>query len=101
MLRAAVTAHVVRPRAYYELMAELWLRSDVTPNSADFTRLEEALRAFPRHGGLIVSAALVHALHGHTDRARELVTLGLRSALEPPQRTTLLRLQSSLPSVPR
>lgn len=80
----------------YELIAEVWLRSDGRPGPKQLAVLDEGIGYFPRRSRLIYSAALLHATHGFNDSALALVERGLRVATEPAEREKFAQLATAL-----
>lgn len=80
----------------YELIAEVWLRSNGRLSEAQLDLLETGLRFFPRSVRLVSSAAILQSLHGRTARALALVEQGLRLPATPAERERLERLQVAL-----
>ena len=80
----------------YELIAEVWLRSDGRPGPKQLAVLDEGIGYFPRRSRLIYSAALLHATHGFNDSALGLVERGVRVATEPAEREKFAQLATAL-----
>jgi hypothetical protein len=80
----------------YELLAEIWLRSDLPPGPEEFAMLDTGLRHFPRHFRLLYTAALLHALHGDAEVARSFAQRSRESAATPAEQAQIDRLASAL-----
>ncbi len=106
-LTAAEAGQVLKPLAAarrqsprlveaYELIAEVWLRSDGHLTQKQLAVLDEGIRFFPRRTRLIYSAALLRATHGFGESALALTKRGLALAVEPAERERFEKLQAAL-----
>lgn len=84
----------------YELIAESWSRSLVTPAPEHLVVLEEGVRFFPRNSALVYATAGQKVRIGRIADAHALLTLGLRVAPTPEWREKFAALQASLPPAP-
>lgn len=66
--------------AVYEMMADVWLASDLQPEKEQVGMLMEGARQFPRRSSLTYKAALVCAQNGFREEARALVEYGRGNA---------------------
>jgi hypothetical protein len=82
----------------YDLYGEACLRSDTRATPVQLAAVRRGVAKFPRHGRLILSAALLHASAGQFDEARALVKQGLENPAAGPERKRLLQLQAALPA---
>jgi hypothetical protein len=64
----------------YELIAATWARSVITPTAEHLAVLDEGVRFFPRHTGLVYATAEQKVRAGLVAEARALIALGLRVA---------------------
>ena len=80
----------------YELIAEVWLRSDGRLAPAHLAVLDEGIRKFPTRTRLIYSAAILNSLHGRPAEAQVLTDRGLELATRPDERERFLKLKSAL-----
>jgi hypothetical protein len=87
----------------YELIAATWARSVITPTAEHLAVLDEGIRFFPRHTGLVYATAEQKVRAGLVAEARALIALGLRVASDAGTREKFETLQASLPGakVPR
>lgn len=84
----------------YELIAEAWSQSEVTPSAAQLAVLHEGVRLYPRNFSLILGTAALNAMTGRVAEAEALIRLGLRVTTDPGQRAKLETLQAGLPVLP-
>ncbi len=98
VLRPLATALKQSPQLpeIYELVAEVWLRTEAQLSPAQFTLLDEGVRNFQWRTPLIYSAALLNSLHGRTREARALVAQGLAIAVRPKDRERFAKLDAAL-----
>lgn len=82
----------------YELIAQAWSRSVVTPGADHLTVLDEGVRMFPRNAGLVYTAATQKIRAGLVVEAGQLITLGLKVASDDAMRTKFETLKASLPA---
>lgn len=80
----------------YELIAEVWLRTDGGLTPAQLDVLAVGLRRFPRDLRLRYSAALLNSLHGRPAEARALAEKGLDFATDAKERQRFERLLAAL-----
>lgn len=80
----------------YELIAEVWLRSEGRLMPKQLGVLDEGITLFPRRVRLIYSAALLQATHGDAVHALALVERGLRAGPAPEYRERLEKLRVAL-----
>jgi hypothetical protein len=85
----------------YELIAEAWARSVITPGADHLGVLDEGVRFFPRHSALVYATAVQKVRAGLVADARLMIDLGLRLAPAPESemRRKLETLRASLPVV--
>ncbi len=81
----------------YELIAETWARSVVTPGADHLTVLNEGIRLFPRNTGLIYGTAVQKIRAGLGIEAAAIIDLGLRVTTEAAMRGKFEALRASLP----
>jgi len=84
----------------YELMAEVWLRSEATPGDEQLAILHDGTRLFPRRPRLLLSTALVYAAHGHVAEAKALVAHGLKVSTDASVTARLEKLQAAMAGMP-
>ena len=82
----------------YELIAEAWARSIITPGTDHLGVLDEGVRFFPRTTALVYATAVQKVRVGLVADARSLIALGLRVATEAETRRKFETLQASLPA---
>jgi hypothetical protein len=82
----------------YELIAEAWARSIITPGTDHLGVLDEGVRFFPRTTALVYATAAQKVRAGLVADARSLIDLGLRVATEAETRRKFETLQASLPA---
>ncbi len=80
----------------YELIAEVWLRTEGRLNAAQLAVIDTGVRLFPHSIRLVSSAAILQDMHGNRERARALVAHGLTIATAPADLDRLQRLQAAL-----
>ncbi len=81
----------------YELIAEAWARSVITPGADHLGVLDEGLRFFPRNSALVYATAVQKMRAGLVADTRSLIDLGLRIATEAETRRKFETLKASLP----
>lgn len=84
----------------YELIAETWARSLVTPAPEHLVVLEEGVRYFPRNAALVHATAVQKVRIGLVADAHALIALGLRVAPTPEFRAKFETLKAALPPAP-
>ncbi|MBI2497880.1 MAG: hypothetical protein HYV75_08220, partial [Opitutae bacterium] len=84
----------------YELIAEAWTHSEVTPKAAQLAALDEGVRLFPRNAGLVYANASLKARSGQIAEAESLIRLGLRVAADAGTREKFEILKAGLPPAP-
>ena len=84
----------------YELIAETWARSLVTPAPEHLVVLEEGVRYFPRNAALVHATAVQKVRIGLVADAHALIALGLRVAPTPEFRAKFETLNAALPPAP-
>ena len=82
----------------YELIAEAWARSIITPGTDHLGVLDEGVRFFPRTTALVYATAVQKVRVGLVADARSLIDLGLRVATEAETRRKFETLKASLPA---
>ena len=82
----------------YELIAEAWARSIITPGTDHLGVLDEGVRFFPRTTALVYATAAQKVRAGLVADARSLIDLGLRVATEAETRRKFETLKASLPA---
>ncbi|MBP9912304.1 MAG: STN domain-containing protein [Opitutaceae bacterium] len=80
----------------YELIAEVWLRTEGGLTRKHLAVLEAGIRNFPRRSRLIFSAALLNATNGFGLEAQALVHQGQAIAISPKERERFQKLQTVL-----
>ncbi|MBK8856606.1 MAG: hypothetical protein IPN11_02650 [Opitutaceae bacterium] len=80
----------------YELIAEVWLRSEGRLAPEHLAVLDEGIRNFPTRTRLIYSAAILNSLHGRPAEARVLTDRGLEIVTRPDERDRFLKLKAAL-----
>lgn len=83
-------------RSVYELGADIWAQSAMTPQRGDFAFLAEGTRLFPRDAGLMLRAATLYAAHGLSNQAGICIEHGLKIAPNDAMRERFLRLRDSM-----
>ena len=81
----------------YELIAEAWSRSIVTPTAEHLAVLDEGVRLFPRNAALVYDNAALKTKAGLTAEAAALVKRGLRVSPDDAMRGKFEALQATLP----
>jgi hypothetical protein len=84
----------------YELIATAWSQSAAAPTPENLGVLDEGIRAFPRDGELLYTAAQLYRTAGAPPTAASIARLGLRFSNEPATRARFEQLLASLPSAP-
>jgi hypothetical protein len=82
----------------YELIAETWARSAVTPGPDHLAVLDEGIRFFPKDHALVYATAVQKIRAGLLPDAKALISRGLRVAPDVAARTKFETLQASLPA---
>jgi hypothetical protein len=82
----------------YELIAETWARSVVTPGADHLAVLNEGIRFFPKSTALIYATAGQKIRAGLAVEARSIIDLGLRVAPDAESRGKFEALKASLPA---
>lgn len=82
----------------YELIAETWSRSSITPGADHLTVLDEGVRRFPRNTTLIHTTASQKVRAGLGPEASALIELGLRVSPDAATRRKFETLKASLPA---
>lgn len=100
VLTALFTARTQPPPLpeVYELIAATWARSVITPTAEHLAVLDEGVRFFPRHTGLVYATAEQKVRAGLVAEARALIALGLRVASDAGTRGKFETLQAGLPA---
>jgi hypothetical protein len=88
-------------RSVYELGAEIWIQSAMTPQRGDFAFLAEGTRLFPRDAGLMLRAATLYAAHGFSNEAGISIEHGLKIAPNAALRESFLQLRDSMTTAGR
>ncbi|MDO8544190.1 MAG: hypothetical protein Q7S40_27425, partial [Opitutaceae bacterium] len=86
--------------AVYELLADTWVRSSVTPKRDDVTILAEGVQLFPGRLKLTYQTAALCATAGVPEAAHSLVDHGIRIAPDANSRARFEALKKSLPPEP-
>jgi hypothetical protein len=84
----------------YELMAEVWLRSEVRPSSQDIALLNQSVMHFQRRPVLLLRTAELNVKYGDPAAARAMADFGLKLARTPEARQAFEEVKASLPPVP-
>ncbi len=82
----------------YELIAETWARSVITPGADHLSVLNEGLRYFPKNTALAYATAVQKVRAGLPAEAAAIVDLGLRGVSDAEMRRKLEALKASLPA---
>jgi hypothetical protein len=82
----------------YELIAETWARSVITPGADHLGVLDEGVRFYPRNTGLIYATAVQKVRAGLAADATLLINRGLRVASDADIRAKFEALKASLPA---
>jgi len=82
----------------YELIAEAWTRSVVTPGGDHLAVLDEGVRFFPRNTDLIYATAVQKIRAGLVPQASSLISLGLKVAPSDDVRGRFEALKARLPA---
>ena len=82
----------------YELIAETWARSVITPGAEHLGVLDEGVRFFPRNTVLLHATAVQKVRAGLVPEASALIDLGLRVAPNAETRGKFEALKASLPA---
>ena len=85
-------------REIYELIAETWARSVVTPGASHLAVLDEGIRIFPRDGALIYTTATQQVRAGLVADAVRSIDRGLRVSPGAELRGKFETLRASLPT---
>ncbi|MBP6507374.1 MAG: STN domain-containing protein [Opitutaceae bacterium] len=80
----------------YELIAEVWLRSNGKLTPAQLAVLDEGVRNFAWRPRLIYSAALLNSLQGRVPEARRLIAKGLLAVATMEEKAVFLKLRDAL-----
>jgi hypothetical protein len=80
----------------YELIAEVWQESGVTPNAGHLAVVAEGVNLFPRRAALIHRAATLYLAHGTADEAANLIDLGAAIATDDAERGRFAELRGRL-----
>lgn len=88
-----------RPEVY-ELIADAWSHSEITPTSAHLGVVDEGVRMFPRDTTLVYSDAALKVKAGLYPGADSLVSLGLRTAPDAAMREKFEELKKQIPAGP-
>jgi len=98
VLRPLATALKQSPQLpeVYELIAEIWLRTEAKLTPTQLAVLDEGIRYFQWRTRLIYCAALLNSLHGRPVEARALIARGLTVSVTPDDRERFLKLQSAI-----
>jgi len=67
----------------YNLLGNLWLRSESTPSPSDLAELYEGIKLFPDETSISYRVALLHAELDQPNRALEIVDIGLQNCRSP------------------
>jgi hypothetical protein len=84
----------------YELMADVWLRSDTPPTQADLAVLNQGVMTFQRRPVLLLHAAELNGRYGDPAAARAMVDFGLKLARTAEAKQVFEELKASLPPGP-
>ncbi len=82
----------------YELIAEAWSRSVITPGKDHLVVLDEGLRLFPKDAALIYTTATQKIRAGLLPEALQTIEFGLRTNPSDDQKQKLEKLKASLPA---
>ncbi len=83
----------------YELIAETWARSVITPGAEHLAALDEGLRIFSRNTALLYATATQKLRAGLVADATKIIDFGLRVATAAETRRKFETLKASLPAV--
>ena len=82
----------------YEVIADVWSRSAVTPTSGHLAVVSEGVSLFPRRLSLVQRAAELSLQFGRTEDAAAYIDLGQHLATDDAERARFADLQSRLPA---
>lgn len=82
----------------YELIAQAWARSVVTPGADHLIVLEEGVVLFPKNSGLVYATAGQEIRAGLLSNATKLIDYGLRTAPDAAAKEKFEKLKASLPA---
>jgi hypothetical protein len=80
----------------YQLIADVWSRTDTTPTRGHLAVIDEGVRLFPRQTELVVRGAELNLRHGFLQHAAAFIDLGLRIADSDETRARITALQQQL-----
>lgn len=82
----------------YELIADTWARSAVTPGADHLAVLDEGIRYFPRDATLVYATAVQKIRAGLPVEAGKIIALGLRVSTDAATKEKFEKLKASLPA---
>ena len=80
----------------YTLLGNLWLRSELTPDTSDLAELHEGIKLFPGDTNINYRVALLHAELDQLARALEIVDIGLQNCRSPQDFDKFYQLQDTI-----
>jgi hypothetical protein len=80
----------------YELIAQVWARSSVTPSRHDLAVLNEGIHYFPYDSSLALAAIALNARAGYRDTARAIADFGAGAAGDPRIKADFVQWQARL-----
>lgn len=84
----------------YELMAEVWLRSETPPSAADLALLNQGVMHFQHRPVLLLSAAELNAKYGDPAAARAMADFGVKLSKTDEARRAFEGILTALPPLP-
>ena len=84
----------------YELMAEVWLRSETPPSAQDLRLLNAGVMQFQRRPVLLLHAAELNGKYGDPAAARTMADFGLKLSRNAEARQAFADVLASLPPAP-
>jgi hypothetical protein len=98
VLEALRGAHGQQPplAQTYVLAAEAWARGGIRLSAEHWALLEEGMKLFPGHAGLIYHLAALKLIHGAPDEASVLIERGLQLSTSPAGRSDFEKLRATL-----
>jgi len=84
----------------YELMAEIWLRSETPPSAQDLDVLNQGVMLFQRRPVLLLHAAVLNGKYGNPAAARTMADFGVKLSRTAEARQAFADVLASLPPAP-
>jgi hypothetical protein len=84
----------------YELMAEIWLRSETPPSAEDLALLNQGVMHFQRRPVLLLHAAEVNGKYGDPAAARAMADFGIKLSRTADARQAFAEVLAALPPLP-